>query len=375
MAKGELSGLVGWKLMKAVRGRPKRATQNEGTATLIRRDADGTAYVRIPGSSIDTPVNGSETSSAMPGESVRYSINGGRLSITGNTSSPSVGGAYVTRQVAPALDMASDAIDQSAIARSAAESAIHDAGVAHDAAMDAQDSAVNAQESADQATSDALAANDAARSALLGLSTVEDVVDVIEWLSSHSTPSTDTEAVAGKRYYTRDPDSGSMTRVTEIEDNANPAALGWWEMDDAVTQYLAAHLAMTDNGLNVMVDGQSGYMHIGTLKDGGKYGTYILDKDSRSLARFGEHTRIGRDDSMHVDITDGSESTATTKRLFSIANAGNPPVMYIEVNTETNESTVYMTNAVVVSDLRFGNWMWYERSNGNMSVRWTGDDQ
>lgn len=440
-----ISAKTAWALAKAIKGGSKRKGPTNGTATVVRVDQDGTHWVRISGSDVETPVNGAITVDAKAGDTVQYHLEDTRISITGNATSPSVGGTYVSQAMAPVERKANTALAEASRAKEAADTAESEAYRAHVAA-DA------AQTSANEAAASASTASTAAQSALLGLSTVEDVVDVLAWLSAHSKATTDTSMAEGKAYYVRDATTGGMTSVksavnpsalgwveaaesedteavdgktyyelnagtgtltpvANVPEGANPSALGWlevaattdtsmtggktyytvdsgtgvaspldpsalgwWEMDDAVTQYLAAHLAMTDYGLNLKVDNAGGWMRIGTLEGSNEYGTYILDEHGMSLARLGEHTRIGRDDSLHVDITDGSETTATVKRLFSIANVGDPPVMYVEVNTETKESTVYMTNAVVVQNLRFGSWMWYERPNGNMSVRWTGDD-
>lgn len=429
-----------WQLASMILGKSKAQPTTRERATFLRTDPDGTQWVRLPSSNDETPVNGRTLATAKAGDTVEWSIDNGRLSITGNSTSPSVGGTYVSQAVAPVERKANTALSEASRAKEAADTAESEAYRAHVAADDAQTSA-------DEALASASTANTAAQSALLGLSTVEDVVDVLAWLSAHSKATTDTSVAEDKGYYVRDATTGGMTSIksavdpseldwceagpsadTEAEDGKtyyeldagtgvltpvadvpegadpsalgwwevtattdtsmaegkayytvdsgtgvasplDPSALGWWEMDDAVTQYLAAHIAMTDHGLNLMVDGTSGYIHLGTLDGNHEYGTYIIGGDGVSDANFGEHTRIGRGDGMHVDIT--SDATASDGRLFSIADGTSAPVMYVQV--VDGESTVYMTNAVVVRELRFGDWMWYERQNGNMSVKWTGE--
>lgn len=49
-------------------------------------------------------------------------------------------------------------------------------------------------------------------------------------------------------------------------------------------------------------------------------------------------------------------------------------VAYIAVDPETRESTFYMTRSTVVKDLRFGNFKWFARRNGNMALKWVGGD-
>ena len=96
MAEG-ISGGVAWRLRKAVsKGSDKKPPQT-GTAVVKRRDGDGTLWVRLPGSTVDTPVTGAVVASVKAGDTVSYAISGGRVSISGNASDPSVGEAVVSR--------------------------------------------------------------------------------------------------------------------------------------------------------------------------------------------------------------------------------------------------------------------------------------
>ena len=95
----ELSGLTGWKLLKAIRGRKDAVHNNEGVAIVSRHDADGTTYVRLPGSTFDTPVNGTSVVATEMGDEVSYTIRDGRLSITGSTSNPAVGASQVQNSI------------------------------------------------------------------------------------------------------------------------------------------------------------------------------------------------------------------------------------------------------------------------------------
>ena len=51
---------------------------------------------------------------------------------------------------------------------------------------------------------------------------------------------------------------------------------------------------------------------------------------------------------------------------------GENEVAYIEADPNTGESVFYMTNAIIVSELRFGNWAFKQRQNGNLALRWMG---
>lgn len=454
----KLSAKSAWKLNNALKKSAATKPTKVGTARVTRRDSDGSMWVRLPGSNVDTPVNGQVLSDAQVGDTVSVRIENGRLSLMGNASTPSVGQQQVNTTVQPVRQTADNALETASTAQTAAELATSYAAAAQQSASAAQTSADAAQTSADEATASASTANTAAQGALLGLSTVEDVVSVLQWLSEHGhatddatvDPSTkyyardddaktvrlvtepeatltprgqgwrelvataDEEVAEGKSYYaidqqtglpvrvddpTGDPsaqgwyelpvtedtsvaegksyyevaDDGTVSLVADTATPLTPVGQGWWVLDDAVTDYVGAHLAMTDHGLNVAADERDGYIHVGTLTQGGSYGTYIIE-GGKQVAKFAQETVIGPEDGMHVTVRGGQESG----RLLTIANGGDEPVMYVQVDvdptTREAKSTVYMTNAIVVQDLRFGRWMWYERANGNMSVRWTGDD-
>ena len=59
---------------------------------------------------------------------------------------------------------------------------------------------------------------------------------------------------------------------------------------------------------------------------------------------------------------------------LSMRDAKENRVAYIEVDSETKESMFYVTNAVVVDDLRFGggDWQFYARGNRNLALKWMG---
>ena len=60
-------------------------------ATVSRTSSDGRIWVRLSGSDIETPVNGTSSASVEAGDGVTVTIGDGRCSITGNDTSPSAG--------------------------------------------------------------------------------------------------------------------------------------------------------------------------------------------------------------------------------------------------------------------------------------------
>lgn len=102
---GRLSAESAWRLAKALGGSDGRDAPGEGVATVTRVAQDGTVWVHIPGGADETPANGKVLVECEPGQVVSYRTSGGRLDVTGSTSSPSVGRTYVSRRVQQVTEM------------------------------------------------------------------------------------------------------------------------------------------------------------------------------------------------------------------------------------------------------------------------------
>lgn len=111
-----------WKLADMVLKGRSDAKKASEQATFLRTDPDGTQWVRLPGSSGETPVNGRTLAAAMPGDLVQWSVEDGVLSITGNATSPAVGERKVVETVAPVAEKAESASVAARLAQSVAES-------------------------------------------------------------------------------------------------------------------------------------------------------------------------------------------------------------------------------------------------------------
>lgn len=136
-------------------------------------------------------------------------------------------------------------------------------------------------------------------------------------------------------------------------------------LDASVQSYIASHLAQTDHGLNLMVDSTSLRVHLGTIDGTYAMGLYVIDASGVPVARFTANGAvIGKaTGAMHVELT--------SDRL-SFIDAKGTSVAYIEVDSSTGFSVMYITRSVVVEDMTFGDWKWYQRANGNMALRWLG---
>ena len=343
-------------VLDAKTGASGSASENT-VGTVSKIGADGTIWVRLAGASTDTPCR-TTTVAVKPGDSVTVEVGGGSARITGNVSSPSTDDETANRAVASA----SKAIDDAARASEAADVAEQSAISAQQSADAASTAAAEASTAAENASNDASTANAAANGALTQLSVVENVVGALSWVSEHAeyAASSDTEVIPGKFYFTRSGEQEPYTYVYVENPTGDPSDNGYYEIisiDEAVSNYVTSHLALTDDGLWVVKDNESYKLLLASS------GMNIHDASGISVAEYGQNARIGREGEMHLTMTPSE---------LAFRDASGTPVAYIEV--VGGESLFYMTRAVVVSDLRFGNnkWTFATRDNDNLSLKWLG---
>lgn len=244
---------------------------SEHQAVVLRADRSGTYWVRIPGGADETPVRTSYVN-AMPGDVVSVTIAGGSATMRGNATSPSATGRAVS-QVSQTANMALQSAVDAGIA---ADSAIASATLAAEAAEDAQASADEAADAAERASEDARTANRMANGAIAGLGTVEAVTGTIDWIANHRAATTDTTVVSGKSYYTYDESTGTLSKVEPVG-TENPSQEGWYELDEAISNYVASHVATTDDGLYVAGLENGWRVLVSTGEGGYPAGIFLID--------------------------------------------------------------------------------------------------
>lgn len=224
--------------------------------------------------------------------------------------------ANVADGKAVAAKDAADAAQSSANdASDAASAAQASANEADRKAVAAGQAASAAQASANQALESAGTANRAANGALEQLSTVEDVVDVLTWIQDHGTysASTDTEVVPGKYYFTRSGTDPNYSYTLVTNPTGNPSTSGYYEctgVDEAVTNYVTTHLALTNDGLYVVMD------NLGYKLKLAANGAYVIDPTGQTVATYGENIffdsnrpqRIGNNN-VYIEYYDSDHDT------------------------------------------------------------------
>ena len=370
------------------------------SAQVSRIDKEGTVWVYVAGSDIETPT-ASASAEVQRGDYVTVEWRNNSLYIAGNSTNPAVGTTRVT-----AVETAAN------LANTAAQNAVRDAGVAKDAAESAQSSASAAQSSADAAELDAQSANESARSALANLGFIEDIIGVLDLLQKNGKyePTTDPEVESGKWYFTKN-ELFELTTDEELKDKTyytrsgagteqdpyiytpvenpvvedlpiyyedhstysavigptgDPSAQGWYELvdiDESIRNYVSSHLVLTDSGLFLQQDGINSKLGLDAN------GVTIYGPDGLPMAQYGTTAQIGEEEGFHIKI-DGTE--------LGFYQADNK-VAYI------NNNQLYITKSVVlqqmdlgtpVADDGLGQWSWkvHENAQGlnNLNLKWIG---
>lgn len=138
-------------------------------------------------------------------------------------------------------------------------------------------------------------AEDDVEDVLKGLALAEDVVGTLNWITAHSTVTTDTVPDPDTKYYIKHLD-GTFEFVTDTT-GKNPAQEGWYVLDEALQNYVLSHLALTNDGLYVMADDSEWKVQITDN------GVYILDPNNKPANQMTAYGNIvGYEDETHAEI-------------------------------------------------------------------------
>ena len=232
-----------------------------------------------------------------------------------------------------------------------------------EAAKDAYTYASQAADDAVEASSQAMAAAGSANAALTQLGIVEDVVGILNWVAQHGTYvlTGDNEVVNGKYYFTL---TGSDYMVV-TNPTGDPNAQGWYELagiDEAVTNYVASHLALTGDGLYIQTDGVLSKVLLSSD------GVTIFGPDGSPVAEYGSTAKIGDPNGFHIELS------PTELGFYQ----GRLKVAYVSNNQ------LYITQSVVlermdlgtpVSQGGLGQWSWKVHEvdgMNNLYLKWIG---
>lgn len=298
-------------------------TNSTYSAVVSRVDEENVVWVNLVGSEKETPT-ASTSSEVKSGDVVTVEWRNNRLYIVGNNSNPSAGIIRVANVEAAANT-----------AREAANNAVTDADRAREAADSAVETAKGVEGIAKDAQTNAGIAKNAADSAMKGLGQVEDVVGTLNWITEHSKVTTDTTPKAGKSYYIKNQDN-TFTLVTDVE-GKNPAQENWYELTEAVQNYILSHLALTNDGLYVMKDGS--YWKL-LIKNNG---VYVVDENNVPVNQMGVVGNVvGYETNMHLKM--GYDSIDFMDGENRLGYVGNNKLLFASAEVTSN---LYVTDKYV----------------------------
>ena len=252
----------------------------------------------------------------------------------------------------------------------AAGNAVTAAGNATTAANNAQSSADAAQASADAAALQASTAGIYANSALSQIGIIQDVVGVLDLLSTNATYqlTTDTEISPGKWYFTR---SGtSPDYVYTVVTNPVVADIGTYyeivSIDEAVESYVTSRLAVTSDGLWIQDPNMATKILLSSTD-----GVVLYGPNGTVIGKYGSTAQIGDAAGFHI-IADGTELGfyQADRKVAYISNQQ----LYITQSVVLQQ----MDLGTTVNDGGLGQWSWKVHPNGetpsrnNLNLKWIG---
>lgn len=252
----------------------------------------------------------------------------------------------------------------------AAGNAVTAAGNAANAAAAAQNSADAAQSSADAAALQASTAGIYANSALSQIGIIQDVVGVLDLLSTNATYqlTQDTEVQPGKWYFTR---SGtSPDYVYTVVANPVDADLGTYyelvSIDAAVQDYLTSRIAVTSAGMWIQDPGMATKILLSSTD-----GVVLYGPNGSVIGKYGSTAQIGDEAGFHI-IADGTELGfyQADRKVAYISNQQ----LYITQSVVLQQ----MDLGTTVNDGGLGQWSWKVHANGetpsrnNLNLKWIG---
>ena len=251
-----------------------------------------------------------------------------------------------------AATAATNAETSASQAATAASNAQTSAGQAATAAQAAQQQAQAATTAATEAKADAAEAKGAARSAttsandaLKQLSVVQDVSGVLEWVTQHGTytKTTDTAIDPSKVYWVADSSMPTGYRTVAEPDVSQISNYYELTIDQALANFVASHLALTNDGLVVFKD-DSSWKTI-TKADGWELqdeeGHAVLDLSAQGVGFNADYPQYIGDEDAYIIFT-----PATASKPSSIVIGGD----YVQLGSNKTLSQWLSEMQQAVSD-------------------------
>lgn len=128
-------------------------------------------------------------------------------------------------------------------------------------------------------------------------------------------------------------------------------------VDVSVQNYIANHLSLTNDGLNLTADSSKYRAVLATD------GLRILDPQGNVVGVHGEEVQLGSTSGIYFSATSNILSFRTVDQLIAWFGQNSDGIWEMHIQNTYAEDMV-----------RFGDYAFIKRQNGNMSLKWLGDD-
>ena len=368
--------------------------QGNKVGEVVRVDNDGTTWVHIYGGAAETPVDG-VLSTVQKGDVVNCVISNGNLTINGNRTAPAASTEYVAKTNQAVVETVDTAIatikgDVVDMKKAVINELIANNATINDLAVDVEnvntlvagkldaDAADIRYAQIDFANMHEAQVDQLSVINILGQSGVFDQLQIKNGIVTGELVAVkikgdvvEAGTIAADKiiYQGVDPETGKQNGL-------------WYQLN--ATGVGASSLSLDEEQYRNALDGSNivaksvtaEQIDVASLTADRAFIDQIQTKTLES-----DRVQIGNLHNIHTEIGGNRFSFfAPGYSVDSYVSRGNEveankpidgEVAFISVD-ENSESMFYITRAVVVKDLRFDNWKWYARTNGNMALKWIG---
>ena len=126
-------------------------------------------------------------------------------------------------------------------------------------------------------------------------------------------------------------------------------------VDSAISNYVASHLALKDDGLHLQQDGTLAKVQLSSEE-----GLILYGADGNKVATYGEEISIGNEEGFHITIN---------------ANEGeNEGIIFWQNETKVayiNSNVLTIPKSLMLDSMQVGNWEW-KNNNNNLTLTYIG---
>ena len=194
--------------------------------------------------------------------------------------------------------------------------------------------------------------------AAAGIADAERVVGTVNWIAEHGeyVNQAGEQLDPTKVYYTRSGTAPDYVYTVVAEPVAADIASYYvLRIDESVQSYIASHVALTNDGLTLTTN-DSSYRAVLSSK-----GLEIISPNGDRVGRHGETIQLGAQSGIYFEASSTRLAFRTVSEEIAWFGLNSDGIWEMHISTTHAEDMI-----------RFGNYAWIKRENGNMTIKWLG---